>query len=333
MSVEGGRPGGDPASADPEDLALRVERLEAEADRLRSEYALVRRQQYRRTAQAFLATGLVAVAGGLLFADARAVLFALGGTGVFAAVLTAYLTPERFLAADVGERVYTALADNGAALVEDLGLGEARVYARADGVGPDGAVDPVRLFVPQHEPWRLPPADALTSPLVVTDAAAERGISLRPTGAPLLEAFDRARTGPTGESTAALSGQLTDALVEQFELVTAASADVGDDGTVVTVGVTGSAFGAVDRFDHPVVSFLAVGLVRGLETPVTASVEAGGDRADQVVVIRPLERNSNASPGTDAGSEGSTDGAAPDRPDAGGGVGERDGPAAGEAPD
>lgn len=318
MSADDDRPAAAATGADAEDLALRVARLEAEADRLRSEYALAGRLQYRRTALAFLATGLVAIAGGILFADARSVLFALGGTGVFGAVLTAYLTPERFLAADVGERVYTALADNGSALVEDLGLSDARVYARAEGVGPDGGVDPVRLFVPQHVPWRLPPTDALTSPLVVTDAVAERGLSLQPTGAPLFAAFDRARHGPPADAPAALGDQLTDALVEQFELVTAATTDVGEDGRVITVGVTGSAFGAIDRFDHPVASFLAVGCVRGLETPVAVSVEEGGDHVDQVVAVRRLEHDQDATPSADEGSndtgEGTNAGPGMDRP-------------------
>jgi hypothetical protein len=262
------------AAADHEDLAAEVELLAEENRRLRAEYRRARQARHRRTALGMAALGLVALGGAALFPPAREVLLALSGTGLFAAVLLYTLTPERFVPADVGERVVDAHAATGAALVADLGLADARVYL------PGGA--DARLFVPQREGVEPPAPDDLDGPFVVDEA--HRGVALPPTGAGLFDAFRRDLTRDAAADPATLAGQLTDALVEGFELAGTADADL-EPGRF-TVAVSDAAHGDVAAFDHPVASFLGVGIASALDVPATVEVSPGDDRADALVTVR-----------------------------------------------
>lgn len=276
---------------DPIELAAQLDLLAEENRRLRREYARARQLQYRRTAFGLVGLGLLAIGGAAAFPGSRTVLLALGATGLFAGLLTYYLTPEQFLPAHVGEQIYAAFATTGAALVADLGLTDTRLYV------PTGmAADPVRLFVPQQADFELPDGDALTDLFVVTDAERTRGVSVVPTGQALVDEFEQARTGPLPDDRGALTRQLADALVEQFELVTRTRVDVAPDSDRVTVGVSGSIYGAVDRFDHPVVSVLAVGIVRGTDRPVRVSVAAGDDRSEYLITMHQLDAAAQTAP-------------------------------------
>lgn len=277
-------------------LAAEVEVLREENQRLREEYAAARRTQYRRTALTLVGVGALASLAGLLFASSRTILLALGGTGVFVGVLTYYLTPEQFLPASVGRDVYEALAQNESALVGELGLQDDQIYVPTD----DGRTA-VRLFVPQHASYDVPDAESLDDVFVVTNEEDERGVALHPTGTSLVDEFERALVGEFGDDPATLASQLTDGLVEQLELVGSADPDVDAGAGRVTVGIAESSYGPVDRFDHPIASFLAVGFARGLGTPVTVEVEPGaGDRADYLVTCRwdPDERDEQGTPDT-----------------------------------
>lgn len=257
------------------DRAARAELLAEENRRLRSEYARAQQSKYRRTAYGLGAVGLLAALGGVLFASGREVLFALGATGLFGAVLTLYLTPGQFVTADVGERVYAAMAANEAAIAADLGLSDERIYVPVD-------EQTVRLYVPQHAEFEIP-ADR-EGPLVVDDAS--RGLLLEATGAGLFEEFSRALTSDLATAPQSLAAQLADGLVEQFELATSVDPDIDTEGGRVTFGVSDSAFGDLDRLDHPVVSFLAVGIATARDQPVTVDVDRGDERADWLVTCQ-----------------------------------------------
>jgi len=265
-----------------DELQLQLELLREENERLRRSYALARRTSYRRSALGLAVVGGLAVIGAVVFPAAREVLLALGGTGLFAAVLTYYLTPERFIAADVGASVYGAMAETEAALVENLGLTDQTVY-----VPVDSADSLAWLYVPQHTDYRIPDADALRSPLVVGDDPAARGVSFRPTGAPLVRQFDQARTGEHSDDPVTAIEGVVDAVGEQFELAESVSVDVDAENHRATVAIQESAFGPVDRFDHPIQSVLAVGLARALDAPVTSETTLGdNERADYLVTLR-----------------------------------------------
>jgi hypothetical protein len=247
------------------DLRAQLELLEEENRRLREQYVRARRASYRRSALGLGAVGGIAALGAVVFPTAQTVLFALAGIGIFAALLTYYLTPERFIAADVGERIYTALMDNETALVRELGLSETRLYVPHE-------AETVRLFVPQHAEYDLPADDELEATLVVTENDRERGLALTPTGQRLFAEFEQTVSGSLGSTPQDVSTQLTDALVNVFELVETATADVDRADGRMTVAVTGSAYDVADDVDHPVASFLAVGLAIGLETPIATDV-------------------------------------------------------------
>ncbi len=269
-----GRSSGETTERDDEvDSAARAELLAEENRRLREEYVRARQTRYRRTAYGLAAVGCLAILGGVVFPADRETLFALGATGLFGGVLTLYLTPATFVAADIGERVYTALATNQRAIVDELGLSGEQVYV------PWGTT--VRLYVPQ-QPGLEPPGDH-DGPVLVDDA--HRGLLLETTGALLFEEFERAMTGDPAETPAPLAVQLADGVVEQFELASAVGSDVDDEECRATFEVSGSAFGDLDRFDHPIVSFLATGVALALERPVTVDVDAA-DGTDWLVTCR-----------------------------------------------
>lgn len=251
---------------DDESVEARIALLEEENERLRDLYQSTRQATYRRSALALALLGGVALGGGFLFPAVRDVLFILGAIGLFGGILTYYLTPEQFVAADVAERVYDALAGNEAALVAELGLSETRLYVPAD--------DGVTLFVPQHRDDLVPDPDAFEGPLVAMADA--KGLALTPTGAPLFDEVERTLSGPLADEPAPLLTQLTDALAESLELVDGTDVDLDTDDGRATVVLRGSAY--ADGFDSPPASLLAVGLASGLDAIVrleTAPAEDG----------------------------------------------------------
>lgn len=264
----------DSTPSDPGQAALvaELETLRAETDRLRSSYVRARRSQYRWTAVGFAVLGLLVTAGGVLFPATRTILLALGGTGLFAAVLTWFITPERFVSASVGDAVYEALARNHDRLCRDLGLADERIYVPTDDV-----TTGVRLFVPQRTAFRIPDADDLDSLFVVTDDEATRGVSLRPTGETLFREFERALNGPLGDTPDEVVVRAREAVVEQFEIATDLETDLDRDEGRLSLRTVDSTYGELARFDHPVVSTVAVALARGVDRPIRVELTTGDD--------------------------------------------------------
>ena len=255
------------------ELAARIELLETENRRLRREYARARQSNYRRTAIGMGIVGTIALLGVLAFPESATVLVALAAIGFFGALLTYYLTPERFVAATVGEGVYAAAAENGDAIIGELGLSDRRRYL------PRGAATrAATLYIPQDGDDPLPDADTLDSVFVVEDGA--RGIAVRPLGDALFAEFERALAGPLAGEPAPLADQLADGLTAAFELADTVVPDPDESAGRCTFGINGSAFGTVDRFDHPITSFLAVGLAVGMDLPVDVEITDSGDRFD-----------------------------------------------------
>jgi hypothetical protein len=224
---------------------------------------------------------VVAGLAAVLFPASQTVLFALAGTGLFAAVLTYYLTPERFVTAAVSERVYAATAAWGETLRTELGLQDTSIYIPTDYAATDEFA-PVRLFIPQYAEYTLPDASSLDAGFVIPEEKTGRGLTLQPTGAAIYEEFE-SQVDAVAETPSELASQLTDALVESFELVENVTFELDGDGTGITFAITGSSYGTVDRFDHPIQSFLAVGLAQGLNQPVTVerqSTSSDDDRFD-----------------------------------------------------
>lgn len=253
-----------------EELDAHVELLAAENRRLRAAYAAARRTTYRRTAAGLIAVGLLCGAAGLVVPTGANVLFALAGTGLFGGVLTYLVTPERFISADIGERVYAALADSYAGLATELGLSDRRVYVPTDGsgrAGESGAA--VRLFVPQRSSMPLPEPDRLGETLLVGEGPEQtHGLATEPTGARIFGAFETAATAPVATDPRELIAQLEEAVVADFELAGSVESDIDPERRRATIRIEEPVYGPGDRFDHPVVSFFAVGIATAVGDPV-----------------------------------------------------------------
>jgi hypothetical protein len=297
-------------------LLAELDLLAEENRRLRADGEHDRRRAFQRTALGAGLLGVLAAVGGVYLPGSSSVLFALAGVGLFTALLTYYLVPEQVLSASVGERVYAAYARTAEGVVADLGLHDAAVFLpvrgeRADRSG--SGVAPIRLFVPQRADFELPSDDEAGDTFVVTDDDRRRGLSVVPTGAALLAEFEEAADS---QSLARLPvadyvGRVADALVDGFELVEFAGAEVDTAAGQVTVGVRQSALGPVDRFDHPVASFVAAALARRLDAPVTLETRAtDGGRVDYYVTCRwetATETESGADSDSDSGRERESD--------------------------
>jgi len=260
---------------DEAELTALVEELRAENRRLREEYARAQRAEYRRSAAALLALGVLAALGGLVLPIGTELLFILGAIGLFGGAMTWFLTPERLVTTTVGRSVYGSVADTGARLRAELGLRETNVYVPVDGGTGDGV--PVRLFVPQSSSYELPTSEELTSLFVLPESRTRRGIAVRPTAARLVQEFETA-VGGIAETPTDLGAQLADALVEQFELVDGAEPEIDADGGRITLVIRGSAYDDVAAFDHPVASFLGTGIAYSLDRPVTVETTEDGGR-------------------------------------------------------
>lgn len=258
---------------DREELLAQADLLAEENQRLRALYRNSRRSAHRKTAAGLAGIGLVAAIGGLVFPDGREVLFTFAAIGFFGAVLTVYLTPERFVAASVGDQVYRALADNMDALVDDLALVGNPIYL------PEGH-PPGRLYIPSVESKDAP--TAVSGPLVATEG--NQGLLLDATGASLLAEVTEALVGSLAEDLSEMASQLADGAVEGLEIAEAASIDAED--TRITFVVEDPAFGDLDRFDHPIISLFACGMAVGLDRPVTPEVARGDGSNTWLVTFR-----------------------------------------------
>ena len=190
-----------------EDLVVQVELLTEENRQLRAEYTRSQQLRHRRTAFGMAALGVLSALAAIPFENSRSVLFALAGTGLFASILTYYLTPQRFVSAAIEERIYSATAASGDRIVSDLGLQDTRVYVPSVRSGDDRFAD-VRLFVPQHPEYVLPNNDELTVPFVVTKNEMSRGVSFYPIGATLFHEFETNMSDALQREPSTLADQL-----------------------------------------------------------------------------------------------------------------------------
>ena len=244
-----------------EDPESTIAELEAELARLRQEYDAARRTQYQRTAVGLALIGITALAGGAIITPVREVLIVLGITGLFGAVITYYITPETFVAADIGERVSADLAENLGEIVVELGLTPNRLYV------PTGTTPPVRLFIPRVDPYSLPDVDTLRDTFVITSENDTHGIALTPAGNRLFDSFEQTRNGPLADDPTPLADQLATGLTDGLELAATVETEQTTEQTI-TVRITETRFGTASRFDNPATSFFAVGLATALDTTV-----------------------------------------------------------------
>lgn len=274
-------------------------------------------RRYRLTGLGLFGLGVLAGVAAYLAptAGVREILVAFTGVGLFGAVLTYWIRPGATADADPAARVYAAHAATGAALARDLELADRHVYVPTDAA--DDGFTPVHLVVPREG---APPEVAARRPVfgvagVETDGgegnaveqAPERdeigtvrrerrqwppdatGIALYPTGAALLDTYERRSVGELTDEPTALGEQLATGVVGGLELADAVDAVVEADEGTATVTVRAPRFGPVTRFDHPVSSFLAVGFAHALDVPVTVGTTETDEGAYRVTFEWPVD--------------------------------------------
>ena len=264
---------------DRQTLEAELEVLREENRRLRESYARAKRATFRRTALGFFVVGGLSLIAAFVFPALQSIFIAFGGTGVFAGIVTFYLTPERFVSASVGDTVFDTLAQVEQHLVSELELQTETVYVPTASQ-PDTAA---RLFIPQHVEYAIPDPEQL-SELFVTGVEAEQGISLPPTGSRLYTEFERTVSGELDDDPHSIAKALTAALSEQFELVDETTAEIDGKNRTASIAIKNPTFGDIHQLDHPVVSLLAVGFATSLDRPVTVDTH-DDDRFSGVVAV------------------------------------------------
>lgn len=261
-------------------LRARIELLTEENRRLRSAYGRIRRTRHRWTAVGLGVLGGISFIAAVSYPSARTVLIVLGAIGLFGGLLTWFITPERFVAAEVGERTYAALSENEASIAAELDLKEERVYVPRLG----DPIHQVALFIPQATNFRIPSTEDLDEVFVVTDDPATRGLSLEPTGGQLLKELFEGLPEDLANDPAEITNQLADGVRDGLELVDHVRLAVESEEGSASIAISGSAWGAIDRFDHPVASLFAVGLAVGLELPVRIEVDRTPEANEEYLI-------------------------------------------------
>lgn len=258
-----------------------LEVLQAENRRLRREAVHAHQASHRRTALGLTAIGIVGVGSAALFPSLQTVLLVLGAIGLFGAVLTYYLTPERFVAAAVGDRIAAAMDESLQRLETQLGLTDQRIIV------PTSAPDTATLYVPVEEVQdlseaALPAVEALDSPFV-TNSEGALGLAIIPSGVKLYSVFSDQGASGTASTIPERLETLGEALSEQFELVDSVEIDSTTQGEA-TLRLIEPVYADGSWFEDPLASFLGVGLITHLNKPVSVTVRT--DDPDRIIQYR-----------------------------------------------
>lgn len=218
----------------------------------------------RQSAFGFIILGLVSTAGGLLEWNTQmaVVLVAVGATFFFGGIVTLTLDSGQYLVTSVHQSIYSDLSENLERLIEAYDLQKTLIYLPRT-----GSESPV-LFLPKHPDHQLPRDIERDSLFVESHNSRAEGIILRPAGATLFSKFESMLEGEMGGTIEELTRQLSDGLIEGFELVDGIRTDVRPEDNVVEFVITGDLHRTGRAHENPVQSFLAVGLAKGLDTPI-----------------------------------------------------------------
>lgn len=193
-----------------------------------------------------------------------------GGIGLFGAVLVSLLLPERSLPPVVAEGLHRALVS---AVERGGNAGATRavtVYRPGpDGEGDTGTAEPgdVRVHTVDGE---FRNRDSIES----EPSTAATGARSAAAGAVLYRAFRAEAIPEIGATPETFAWQLCRGLTDWFDLATDATPEVESTGGM-TIHVEGSTLPGVDRFDHPIVSFLGVALACYRDRPIAVDVQPG----------------------------------------------------------
>lgn len=222
----------------------------------------------------FAGMGAVATIGGITVPSSRAVLVALAGIFFFAGAAVYFLVPTGSLRTTIDQRIHATLLANEEDLIRECDLQDLSVYVPRVTDESVETEPQAWLFVPRYADYEVPHVEALNSLFVDTISEQEQGISLRPTGDALYIEFESLLEGSVSESIDTLVSQLVDGIVGGLELADDIVVDIEADDNRVVFDISGSEYDLHDQFDHPLQSFLGMGLATGLGHPVVAETTA-----------------------------------------------------------
>jgi len=239
-------------------------------------------QSSTRSALGFTILGAAATGSAFALPDPQThrMLLVVGATFFFGALLSVALSSEEYLRRVVYDSVYADLSRNQRALVDSYELQDTFVYIPRE--DPDKGVS---LFVPESSNFQLPSDAELDALFVESPDEKRRGISLRPSGNTLFGEFEGKLHSEVSDTPSELAVQLSDGLVEAFELVTDVDAEVRPDDGVAEFRVDERTSEMASGFDDPVRSFVAVGLAVGLDAPIVIEA-ADAERGETDRVLR-----------------------------------------------
>lgn len=200
----------------------------------------------------------------------QAVFFALSGTGLFISVLILFITPEDAVSARLFEHVYRSYAQMGTQTIGDTQLNTYTYVPQAA----DGGYPGVRLSVAAHQ-------DDTSLPLSEINAISHE-TSFSPVGELLFDDFRNQLRGDFASAPNEIAAQLSDALINDWKIAENVVWACEEDGRC-TFGIYDPVCEPITQFDHPLVSFLGVGLTKGLGIPVRVKPHDGDDYVDYVV--------------------------------------------------
>lgn len=252
------------ADSDP-DPEGEVPRARREPDRSGAGSASILAVGYRGGAVLLLVVTVVSGGGATFYPSASEVLTALAGIGAFGAVLCMVLSSGFRHPVEVSRSLYGATVADRAAIVNHFAATGHRAYVPTS----ERPVD-ARFYVGGTMDQPVPPVEELDS--VVVDADRHRALSLVPTGRGLARGFEPSVTDLPDEDRAVVQA-LLEGVTDYYELAESTGLEriAGLDGAErkrVTVRVRGETVGHAGELDHPVQSFIGVGLAVATGTPV-----------------------------------------------------------------
>lgn len=223
----------------------------------------------------FLVFGLLAAIAVRQFPDARFVLLAFAGTGLFIATLVFLITPQETVPASVFEQVYQSYVDVGASITTTF------VYVPL-ALNDEGTDSDVRLVLPEGGEGAGPGGPDPNADLQLLEDGVSENRQVRPLGELFFREFESRLTVPFGSTPDEIATQLQDALENGWGLARKVEPNRRRD-TEYTFDLVGPVCEPVDRFDHPIVSFLGVGFATGLNTPIRVTVTEPAEDSDCVI--------------------------------------------------
>lgn len=234
-----------------------------------------------RTTRLLPAVGLLlvaaaAAAGTVVAPEFGDVLVALAGTGVYGAVLLVTLTRGRYVPASVSRSIYEALSENETAIASEFGFDGGFRY-----VPGDSPADEVRLAALRTEEQQT--SAIMTSGGTPTDAPT--ALFLKPTGSELFAEFEASYGDLPDDPEEALEA-LVEAAKDEFELADSLTIKEETGDALGTLRATGSVVGDTTHIDHPLQSFVSVGLVKTVGKPISAESRAVPETEDTQITFR-----------------------------------------------